>query len=97
MTQISQTITQQLGGVAKLQLMLGAAVFTDGPSAVAMKLRAKGLANYVRIELEDGDTYRVTASNIRGLKVSPRGDERGLDVSQLRATCERLTGLRWSL
>ena len=90
-------ILQQLGGAGVLQAMLSAAVFSDGPRALVVRLKAKGLANYVRIALEDDDTYRVVASNIRGLKVTAKGDVGGLSADQLKSTCESLTGLRWSL
>jgi hypothetical protein len=97
---VVNTIIAQLGGVGRLQAMLGAEVLAD-PNHLALHVRIKARgskASLVRITLSlSTDTYTIDTFTGRGAKIRASTSVRGIQEANLRRTCEELTGLAWSL
>ncbi len=108
--EIAQVILQQLGG-RRFLAMTGAKNLLAIESGLSLKLPsafAKDGINYVKVELDDNDTYRLTFQAVRvirdkGGRVDPDASVRTISETELvyaDSLCEvfeRHTGLALSL
>jgi hypothetical protein len=89
MSQVAQTILQQLGG-NRFAALTGANSFVAGEYDLTMRLpRGKGM----RIKLNAMDTYDIDYFAIRGTEVKDLGHREGIYCDMLQDTFEELTGL----
>tara|TARA_R110000796_G_scaffold41179_2_gene101936 strand:+ start:3605 stop:3919 length:315 start_codon:yes stop_codon:yes gene_type:complete len=92
--EIAQTIAQQLGGIRKLSMMVGAKNFVALESGLTFKL-GKGAKNgitHVTVKLEADDTYTVNFQRVWGHKVTEKGSFPGAYNDQLVSLFESTTG-----
>ena len=70
-TQVAKTILEQMGGMRRLALMVGAKNFVGGENRVSFKIGtgAKNKINAVRVTLNARDLYDVEFLRIWGTKV----------------------------
>ncbi len=96
--QVANTILEQLGG-NRFLAMTGAKqlVGMDNGLMFGLPRGAKDGINKVRITLTPDDFYTVEFFKIRGIDVRPVGECEMVYADTLRATFEKLTGLRTSL
>lgn len=96
-THIADTIAAQMGGYARMDLMLGDAAFVRSENGLVIHFTGSRVANCCEIELTPEDTYRVAFSKIRGIKIlNPRRFD-GIYANGLKSLFERQTGLYLSL
>jgi len=98
-SQVAKTIAEQMGGVRRLKMFLGAQVMElQGDKGLGIKFpnkqRSKG--NYVEIILDRGsDTYNVTFFNLSVRAKKPVRKETGVYADMLVDMFEKQTG--WML
>ncbi len=99
--QIADTILEQLGGAAALQVMIGAKDFVCGDMALTFKWSAKAAndANCATITLDADDTYELSFCRIttRKYDISGKGSTVGLHACDLRRVFQDATKLYISL
>ena len=101
--EIAQTILSQLGGAARLKVMLGASSFSAGTfregKGISFRIaaKAKNKAKAVKITLAANDTYMVEFLAVRGFEVQTVGKFEGIYCDKLKETIESATGLMLSL
>lgn len=98
---VAKTILEQLGG-GRLMAMTGARNFVGSENSLSFKLPntrdfVKNGVNYVRVVLDPSDTYTVTFSRVRGLKVVEIASHSDVYCDQLQDIFETETGLFTSL
>jgi aryl-phospho-beta-D-glucosidase BglC (GH1 family) len=92
---VAKTILQQLGG-HKFVMMTGAKHFTSYPDALTFQLPynfATDGINHVRIELGWQDTYKITFTTARRMKVTKETTVEGVYNDSLQSVFTRHTGL----
>lgn len=94
---VADTIAKQLGGISKLQAMVGAKNMSYSADSFQFKFSGSQVANYVEIKLLPSDTYKITFYKIRGLNAPIVKEVSGVDASQLRELFEQTTKLYLSL
>lgn len=92
---VANTIVQQIGGVRRLSLMVGASDFVGDENSVQFGFKGCRKANKCRVVLEPSDTYRVEFWKYNGrtyemAKVSEFDD---IYCDMLTALFEEQTGL----
>lgn len=90
---VADVIAQQMGGVGKLKVMLGAKVMKSGDTLVIKwpnKERSKG--NLCEIKLEGDDTYTMSFFNASGANKKLVKEYTGIYADQLKKTFESQTG-----
>jgi len=95
-------IARQLGGCGKLNLLTGANSFlahNEARGALSFKLpkTAAGMPNYVKITLEDSDTYTIYTCRIRAGRVTNQKKETDIYAEDLIKYLEKETGLYFTL
>lgn len=92
------TIARQMGGIGRLQAMLGATVLrTDRGLAIRWPSKQRAKGNYVSIVLNDQDTYDMVFSSVAGAKVKTVATYSGIYADGLVDAFERQTGYRIKL
>lgn len=94
---IAQTIAQQLGGMSRLGAMVSAHNFVDRGNGLGFKFKGCRTANHMTVELRKDDTYTVTFSRVRGVKVAMQKPLVGVYAGDLVELFERTTNLYLSL
>lgn len=98
---IATTILQQLGGTARLHVMIGARAFVDLGNGVRFAIgRNAKRVNKIEIKLDWSDTYSVRLLNVnvgRREMVQVKSEDSGVYCDQLRGVIERGTGMYLSL
>lgn len=82
-------------GVIRLTVMIGAKSFIAYDNWVSFRFqaRAKNKSNYLRISLNEFDTYDLTFSRVYGKKETVIKEYEGIYNDQLMGLFERETGL----
>ena len=94
---IADVILEQLGGSRFLQ-MTGASHLVAGDRALHMRLpRNASGANFLSIELEPSDTYRITFAKLRNVTIREVYVADRVHVDELRPIFEKVTNLATSL
>ena len=95
---VAEMIIKQLGGIGRLQAMIGAKDFVGGPDKVQFKWKAKAAnkANCLVVKLTPADEYEVEFWKIRGFKMD-KVSEHPAFAGTLKELFERETGLYLSL
>lgn len=97
--EVANTILNQLGGSARLGMLIGAKHFIGGENYVSFKhMPAASKTNHIRITLTPLDLYKVEfiqATMKSGIKVKQVHDN--VFVGDLRELIEKTTGLYLSL
>ncbi len=89
---IALTIRDQI--TPKSFFMMGAKHLTDTGKGLRWKLgRNAKTVSYVHVELDPDDTYTVTFTRVRSMKVKVLSEHAGIYVDMLRELIERETGL----
>lgn len=88
---VAHTILQQLGRPALM--MLGAKDFFHAPTALSFRVRGSKTVSHIKIELTSSDTYTVTFSKVRGLKVKLVATLEDVYADSLHRVIETNTGL----
>lgn len=100
--EIANTILDQMGGMRRLQMMIGAKRFIVntlpekgylGGVIIHFPQPDKGKPNVVRIDLHESDTYRVEFVYARGYSEKVLKSYDNVYADQLRSLFERNTGL----
>jgi hypothetical protein len=94
-SQVAKTIAEQMGGVRRLKMMLGAQVTAlSGGKGLGIKWpnkkRSKG--NYVEITLRGNDTYTMEFFNVSTQARKSVKTYRGVHFDQLAEIFEKQTG-----
>jgi len=94
-------LTMSNNGANRLKAMIGAKNFarSDEQRYVSFRfpMKARNKANYVKITLNDMDTYDVEFGSIRGMKYTVKGEANGVYFDMLKEYFEVETGLYLSL
>jgi hypothetical protein len=96
---VGQIILRQLGG-NRFITMTGAKNFLTGGKDLTFRIPGnitKNGVNVVKIVLDPSDTYTVTFSKLRGIKLTPVSTHEDVYCDNLRDVFETNTGLRTSL
>ena len=93
MSEVAQTILEQLGG-NMFVAMTGAKDFSTSGRDLTFKLPG---GQAFKITLNGSDTYDIDHYVIRGHVVNDRGREEGIYCDMLRGVFERMSGFRTSL
>jgi len=98
-SEVAQIILDQMGGVRRLQAMLGAKDFLYDAKSVQFKWpnRQRSKGNHVKVTLRGDDTYDVVFSNVGGLNFKTVKEYHGIYADQLVELFERQTGYRLRL
>lgn len=102
-SQVAQTTLEQLGGAHQIHLLTGAILVTreDGVTLVFRRQVGPSKLTHLQVTLDAAtDTYTVEA-----MRISPRAATmvrhlqrlEGIYCDQLKATCEELAGLFFTL
>jgi len=97
---VAAAILQQLGGIGRLQSMLGAHNVLDHGAGVSFKFKGARKWNYIKIAVTPTDTYDVTFGKVRGRPHWDMAKEKTVSfiyAAQLRPLIERETGLYLNL
>ena len=96
--QIAQTILNQLGGISRLNIMLGLKDLMTVKNGVSFKIKFAGAAaNYVKIQLNGLDLYDVEIGKIRGLNYTVKAKEGNVYFDGLKPLIENTCKVRLSL
>jgi hypothetical protein len=92
--EIAHTIAQQLGGLGRLAMMVGAKNFVALESGLTMKLGkgAKDGITHLTVTLDADDTYTVRFQRVYGTKVTEKGTTEGAYADMLTNLFESTTG-----
>jgi hypothetical protein len=90
---IARTIADQMGGLRKLKLMIGAHSFAYDRAALSFKFRAGRKANYCKVTLNGRDLYDIEIALLRGGVAQAPQSFTDVYNTELRETFERATGL----
>lgn len=94
-TAIGMTIFEQMGGLGRLRMMIGARRFTTHPDGASFRWPSKqpSRGNHLKVTLRGDDTYDMEFAtvNVRGKKV--RKTHSGIYCDQLKPLFEAQTGL----
>jgi hypothetical protein len=98
---VANTILQQLGG-GGFKMMTGAKSFIGGDNYLVFRLPGGGGftkrgINVVKIELTPADTYTVTFSKLRGVKLAEIATHEDVYADNLRTVFSLETGLTVSV
>jgi hypothetical protein len=94
--QVAATILEQMGGMGKLRMMIGANNFVaHATPAVGVSFRFKGSrkANYCKVTLTGMDTYNFTLGKIRDYALVPSYELTDVYSDMLMDIFEQETGL----
>ena len=91
---VAKTILDQMGGMRRLMMMIGARDFVYGPKSIAFrwpnKQRSKG--NMLKVTLRGDDTYKVEFLNVAKYNVKVVKKHEGIHAEDLVDLFERQTG-----
>ena len=92
---VAEQIVKQLGGMSRIQAMIGKTVFQQDDTSLSMKFanKAAGKPNYVLITLDPDDTYTLTFKRGRGINYKTTSKVSGAHAEDLRGIFEANTGL----
>ena len=98
-TKPANTTLEQLGGSRRLVAMIGAKDFMSSEEGRALSFKFKGSkkANYVKITLNDLDTYDIEFGKIWNLTYKVKMEIANIYGDQLRGVIEDFTGLYLSM
>lgn len=95
---IAKVIMQQLGGVNRLNVMVGLKDLMSVENGVSFKIKYKGAAaNYVKIQLNGLDLYDVEIGKIRGTNYKVICKNENLYNDMLKGIIEETCKVRLSL
>ena len=96
---VAQTILRQMGGGARIALMVGAKDFVSGDKWVRFgwTARAANKANRVEVILDPSDTYRVKFQRLYGNKLTDISTHTDVYAEDLKRLFENETKLYLSL
>jgi hypothetical protein len=94
---IAQEIINQIGGVGRLQAMIGANAFVAVDAGVMFKFKGSRKWNCIEIKFNGRDLYDVTFYKITKLKIAKQETIEDIYNDQLKGLIERHTGLYLSL
>lgn len=95
--QVATTILNQLGGLRRLEAMIGAYhVFRDGAD-LQFRFRGSKKANYIKVHLNERDLYDITFGKIRAMKFEVVGEYNDVYEDTMKGIFEKFTGLYLSL
>ena len=91
---VALTIAEQLGGLRRLSMMVGARNFVSSEDSLTFKLGrgAKDGITHVTVTLDADDTYTVRFCRCWGTKVTEKGTSSGIYNDMLVALFESSTG-----
>ncbi len=95
--QIGLTIGNQLGGLGRLKMMIGAFNFVAHEDGLSFKFKGCKHCNYCKVTLDPSDTYSVEFGKIRALKYTVKDTMSGIYNDMLMDTFEDYTGLYLTL
>lgn len=95
--EIAKTILQQMNGMGRLKCMIGAYNFADHGDGVSFRFKGSKIANYIKVVLDDADTYSVELGKIWGHQYKVKKSYDSIYNDQLVRILERDTGLYLSL
>ena len=91
---VAKTILDQMGGMRRLMMMIGARDFVYGPKSISFrwpnKQRSKG--NKLKVTLRGDDTYKVEFLNVAKYNVKVVKKHEGIHAEDLVELFERQTG-----
>lgn len=92
--EIATTIANQLGGIRRLSLMVGAKNFVALEAGLTFKLGkgAKDGITHLTVTLDADDTYTVRFQRVWGHRVTEKGTTDGAYCDQLVSLFESTTG-----
>ena len=98
---VAQTIYSQLGGT-RFTVMTGANSFLGTKGGLSFRLPSNGryqgrTVNYVRVTLQNDDTYTVEVSFVRGRNETSVEHRGGVYADALQSAIKALTGLELGL
>lgn len=95
--EIARTICEQLGGMHRLKVMVGARDFVAIANGLAFRIPGKNFArdsiNLIRVTLTPSDDYTVEFMRVRGARAKVVSAVRGVYCDQLVSLFEDTTGL----
>ena len=93
-TAVADTILEQLGGMRRLSIMIGAKHFVALENGVQFSVGsgAKGGINKIRVVLRPSDTYDVEFWKIRGTSMKKVSEWEDVYNDQLKGLVEKETG-----
>jgi len=95
--EIANTIAEQMGGVRRLEIMVGARDFVAIPNGLQFRIPGKNFArdsiNVIRVTLTPADEYDMEFLRERSLKLKEIKAYRGVYCDQLMSLFEDTTGL----
>lgn len=93
MSNVAQTILNQLGG-RRFVMMTGSKNFISDGNTLSMKLtRNASKANYLRITLTGSDDYNMEFISARGSSINTKAEFNGVYADQLQSIFTSATGL----
>ena len=96
--QIASTIINQLGGLRRLNIMVGIKDLFAIENGVSFKIKFAGaVANYVKVQLNGNDLYDIEVGKIRGDKYTVKASEQDVHVSDMKTLIENTCKVRLSL
>ena len=102
--EIAKTIGQQIGGLNRVSVMIGAYNFASHQEGgLSFRFKAKALQlhektpNYIKIVLDPSDTYNVTFGRIHGNVYTELETVKEVYCDQLQGLLEDTTGLAFTL
>src|SRR5262245_36013186 len=94
---VANIIRDQLGNRALFMLGAKDLLGSETEKSLSFRVRGSPTVNHIRIALAPNDTYTVTFSKVRGLKVKEVAKLEDVYVDSLHRVIEKNTGLYTSL
>lgn len=95
--QIAATIIEQLGGLSRLKVMIGAGYFITIDSGVQFWFGACREFNRIQITLEPSDTYKMRFMQVKNLEIVREEIREDVYWDMMIDIFESVTGLTMSL
>lgn len=89
-------LVNQLGGIGKLKIMIGATGFIKSASSLSFSFKGSRVANRVQISIKN-DLYTIIFYKQRGVNCPIVKEFHDIGVEQLKPTIENFVKLRLSL
>lgn len=94
--QVAATILNQLGGIFKLNAMLGLKDVFAVENGVSFKIKVKAAANYIKITLVN-DLYNLEIGQIKGMNYKIVNQVTGVYAEDLKKIIEKTCKVQLSL
>ncbi len=96
--EIAQTILTQLGGINRLNAMIGVKDVYSIENGVRFRIKCRGAkANYVKIQLNSMDLYDMELGKVHGESYKVKGAFNSVYGDMLKQLISNTTGLALSL